>query len=177
MLFLKLKFNFSPPSELDQTSNVENPIDILASYPFPEIKLEHEYDPESQLSNSISLPDSIMTEVFLPDFRLFFESTLDHVPIHYEIESQIFYDQQIELDQFHSFDSLIDKLTSSHFYEIELNKDYDFDPQICDPVQIPESILTPILLPKLRNILESALVFIPVILELESPISESHIPL
>ena len=55
------------PSELDQISNVENPIDILASYPFPEIELEYEYDPESQLGNSISLPDSIMTEVFLPD--------------------------------------------------------------------------------------------------------------
>jgi len=59
------------PSELDQTSNVENPIDILASYPLPEIELEHEYDPEPQLGNSISLPDSIMTEVFLPDFRIF----------------------------------------------------------------------------------------------------------
>ena len=42
------------PSELNQTSNVENPIDILASYPFPEIELEHEYDPEPQLGNSIS---------------------------------------------------------------------------------------------------------------------------
>ena len=62
------------PSELDQTSNVENPIDILASYPFPEIELEHEYDLEPQLGNSISLPDFIMTEVFLPDFRPFPES-------------------------------------------------------------------------------------------------------
>jgi len=59
------------PSELNQTSNIENPIDILASYPFPEIELEHEYDPESQLGNSISLPDSIITEVFLPNFRIF----------------------------------------------------------------------------------------------------------
>ena len=39
------------PSELDQTSNVENPIDILASYPFSEIELEHEYDPEPQVGN------------------------------------------------------------------------------------------------------------------------------
>ena len=50
-----------------------------------------------------------------------------------------------------------------------------FDPQICDLVQIPESILTPVLLPKLSNILESVLIPIPVILELESPILESHI--
>ena len=38
-------------SELDQTSNVKNPIDILASYPFPEIELEQEYDPELPLGN------------------------------------------------------------------------------------------------------------------------------
>ena len=65
----------------------------------------------------------------------------------------------------------------AHFYEIELNKDGDFDPQICDPVQIPESILTSVLLPNLSNILESVLILIPIIFELESPISGSHIPL
>ena len=43
------------PSELVQTSNVKYL--ILASYPFPEIELEHEYHPELQLGNSISLPD------------------------------------------------------------------------------------------------------------------------
>ena len=59
------------PYKVVQTSN---PIDILASYPFPEIELKHEYDPESQLGNSISLPNSVMTEVFLPDFSLFFPS-------------------------------------------------------------------------------------------------------
>ena len=64
------------PSELVQTSNFKNPINILASYPFPEIELEHEYDPEFQLSNLISLPDSILTEVFLPEFRPFPESVL-----------------------------------------------------------------------------------------------------
>ena len=63
---------------------------MLASYPFPEIELEHEYDPEPQLGNSISLSDSILTEIFLPDFRLFPEPTLDPVPIHHEIESPIF---------------------------------------------------------------------------------------
>ena len=37
--------------------------------------------------------------------------------------------------------------------------------------------MTPILLPNLSNILESVLIPIPIILELESPILESHIPL
>jgi len=46
-------------------------------------------------------------------------------------------------------------LASSHFYEIELNQECDPDSQIRDPVQIPESILTPVLLPSLSNILES----------------------
>ena len=45
-----------------------------------------------------------------------------------------------------------------------------------DRVQIPESILTHVLLPDLGNILESVLISTPVILEHESPIV-SHIPL
>ena len=49
------------PFELDQTSNFQNSIDILASYPFPEIELKHEYDPEPQLCNSVSLFDSMLT--------------------------------------------------------------------------------------------------------------------
>jgi len=92
-----------------------------------------------------------------------------------KLNHQSFFDQQIELDQFHTFEYLIDKLTSSHFYEIELNQVCDLDSQICDPVQISESLLTPILLLDLRNILELVLILIPVILELESPILESHI--
>ena len=67
-------------------------------------------------------------------------------------------------------------MASSHFYEIELNQECDPD-SLCDPVQISESILTPVLLPDLSNILESVLIPTPVMPELESPISESHIPL
>ena len=70
------------PFELAQTPNFENEIDILASYPFPKIKLENEYDPELQLGNSILLPDSMSS----PDFNPSLESTLDPVPVHREIE-------------------------------------------------------------------------------------------
>ena len=97
--------------------------------------------------------------------------------VHHEIESPILYDQQIELDQFHTFENFIDKLVSSHFYEIELRQECDFNSQICDPVQIHKSILTPVLLPDLRNILESVAILIPFVPELESSILESHIPL
>ena len=75
-----------------------------------------------------------MTEVFLPDFRIFPESKLDPVLIYHEIESQIFYGQQIELNQFHTLECPIDKLVSFPFKEIELRQECDFDPQICDPV-------------------------------------------
>ena len=97
---------------------LKNPIDILASYPFLKIELEHEYDPELQLDNSISLPNSILTEVFLPEFKPFPESVLDPVLVHCEIESPIFYHHHIELDQFHTFETPIDKLASSHFMKL-----------------------------------------------------------
>ena len=57
------------PFELAQ--DFENHLDILASYPFSEIELELESDPEPHVCNSISLFDSIMTPVSLPDFFLY----------------------------------------------------------------------------------------------------------
>ena len=102
------------PLELAQTPNFKKDIDSLASFPFPEIELENEYDPEPQLSDSILLPDSIMTPVSSPNFDLFPESTLDHVPIHHEIESPVFEDH-IELDQLYTFEDPIDKLAILHF--------------------------------------------------------------
>jgi len=43
------------PFELDKTPSFESHIDILASYPFPEIKIEHECGLEPHVGNSISL--------------------------------------------------------------------------------------------------------------------------
>ena len=43
------------PFELTQTPKFKNEIDILTSYPFPEIELENEYDPKAQLGSSILL--------------------------------------------------------------------------------------------------------------------------
>ena len=84
--------NSVPSCELAKTSNFDN----LASFSFPEIELEHEYDHDLPPDDSILLPDSIMTPVSPPDFTLP-ESTLDPVPIHHEIESPIC-DDHIELD-------------------------------------------------------------------------------
>jgi len=110
------------PFEVDQHQIFENHIDVLVSYPFSEIELENECDLEPQLGNSFLLLDSITTLVSSPDCKPFPESILDPVSVHREIESPIFYDQQVELDQYHTFESFIDKLASSHFYEIELNQ-------------------------------------------------------
>ena len=107
--------------------------------------------------------------MFLFEFRPFFESVLDQCQSIVKLNHQSFMIIILNLTN-------IDKLVSSHFYGIELNVKCDFDPQICDPVQIPESLLTPVLLPDLSNIFESVLIPIPVIPELESPIFDSHIP-
>ena len=61
--------------ELAQTPNFGSDIDSLTSYPFSEIELKNEYDHEPQFSDSILLPDSIMTPVSSPNVNLFFEST------------------------------------------------------------------------------------------------------
>ena len=47
--FGKQDFISAHPFKLAQTPNFENDIDSLASYPFSEIELENEYDPEPQL--------------------------------------------------------------------------------------------------------------------------------
>jgi len=78
--------------ELDQTSSYESRLDILASYPFLEIEIEPECDPEPPVGNSISLFDSIMTPVFLLDLFSILESTLNPVPMYHEIKSPISYD-------------------------------------------------------------------------------------
>ena len=67
-----------PSCELAETSNFDN----LASFYFPEIELEHEYDHDLPPGDSILFTDSIMTPVSPPDFT-FPESTLDPVPIHH----------------------------------------------------------------------------------------------
>ena len=59
------------PLKLDQIPRFENHIDILASYPFPEIEIEYESDPEPHVGDSILLFDSIITPISLPNFFLY----------------------------------------------------------------------------------------------------------
>ena len=159
--------------ELVQTSN---PIDVLASFPFSEIELEHEFDPELSFDDSNLLPDSIMTSITLPDFNPFPKSELDPFPIHCEIESPIFFDDHIELDQFYTSENSIDKLASSpHF--IELHEECDLEPKLSDSILFPYSIMTPVSLPHINLFPESILDPFTIHNEVESSIFEDHIEL
>ena len=126
----------SYPFELDQNQNFESHIDILASYLFLKIELEHECDLEPQLDNSIPLHDLMLTPISLPHFKRFPKSALNLVPIHREIQLFIFQDSHLKLYQYITSESHIDKLASFSFKEIELKQECDFDPQISDLVQI-----------------------------------------
>ena len=76
---------------------------------------------------------------------------------------------QPELDQH----QILDSLTSYPIPKIELEVECEPDLQFSDLSLILESISTPVVLPKLSNILELILIPIP---ELESTISPIHIP-
>ena len=68
--------------ELDQ-----NPITTLASYPFPEIELEDECEPELQVSDSSPFIESLSTPVVLPKISDVLEPVL--IPIFPELDSTI----------------------------------------------------------------------------------------
>ena len=84
-----------------------------------------------------------------------------------------FHHKNLELDQYQP----IDKLASFYFNEIELDHEYELDLQFCDSVQNFESMLTLISLPDLDPIFEPTLIPLPMHLEHEPPILNSHIPL
>ena len=87
MFFWKPRFNFRTHIWTWWISKLWKSLDILASYPFLEIEIEPECDPEPH----VSLFGSIMTPVSLPDFFSIPESTLNPVPVHREMESPISY--------------------------------------------------------------------------------------
>ena len=68
--------------------NFKNRLDISASYPFFKIELEHKYDLDPSVGNSISLFNSIMTPASLPDYFHIPQSTLNPVPVHHEMNHQ-----------------------------------------------------------------------------------------
>ena len=75
---------------LTKSQSFEKDNDNLTSYHFHEIELERECEPDPQFENLISLFDSMLTLISLPDLNNILESVLNHVPINLEIESSIF---------------------------------------------------------------------------------------
>ena len=63
-----------------------------------------------------------------------------------------------------------------HFNEIELEHECDLNPQFCDSVSIFYSMLTLVSLPDLDHVPEPTLTPVPINLEHEPTILESHIP-
>jgi len=68
-------------------------------------------------------------------------------------------------------------LASFHFNEIELEDECDTNSQCYDSVPVFESMMTPVSLPDLDPIPKPTLIHIPIELEHEPPILDSHIPL
>ena len=71
----------------------------------------------------------------------------------------------------------MNKLASFHFKVIELDYEYDPDPQFCDSVSIFEFMLTLVSLTDLDLIPEPTLIHVPIELEIEPPILNCHIQL
>ena len=86
---------------------------------------------------------------------------------------KIQFHHNFELDQY----QFIDKLASFHFNEIELEDECDTNSQCYDSVPVFESMMTPVSLPDLDPIPKPTLIHIPIELEHEPPILDSHIPL
>jgi len=80
---------------------------------------------------------------------------------------------QLELDQ----SQILDKLASFHFKKIELDCECEPDPQLYDLILIFESILTVVSLPDLDSIPKPTLIPVPIELEIEALIFDSHIQL
>ena len=99
------------------------------------------------------------------------------VPVHFEIESPIIHNDHVELAQFHTLESPLDTLASSHFCKIELHEEYDLEPQLCDSILLTDSIMTSVSLPDFNSFPESILDPIPIHNKVESPIFEDHIEL
>ena len=68
-------------------------------------------------------------------------------------------------------------MASFHFNEIELDYEFEPDPQLYDSISVFESILTLVFLLNLDQFSEPTFIPVPIDLEMESPILDSHISL
>jgi len=107
----------SHPFKLDQTLRFENHINILVSYPFSEIELEH---------NVIQNLNLVFQFHFLTQYWLRY---IYLILIIFSSQYWIMCPFIVKLTHLP-----IRKLASFHFHEIELKEKSDLDPQFCDLV-------------------------------------------
>ena len=124
----------------------------MISFHFNEIELEDECDTDSQCCDSVSLFESMLTLISLPDLDQILKPTLIPIPI--ELEH--------ELPMLHSHIPLLRNECELEFYDLD---------QTHEPTLALEAKLD------LSFIPESVSVPIPFIVELKSSISQNHIPL
>jgi len=67
-------------------------------------------------------------------------------------------------------------VASFNFNEIELNCEFEPDPQLCDLVPNFESMLSSVSSPNLDSIPKPTLILVPTYSRIESPIMDGHIP-
>ena len=85
--------------------------------------------------------------------------------------------QSFELAQTPNFEIDIDSLTSYSFPEIELENEYDPEPQLNVSILLPDSIMTPMSSSDFNIFPESILDPMPIHNEIESPTFYDHIEL
>jgi len=117
--------------ELDQFQTLKK----LTSFHFKEIELNCECEPNPQLCDSISIFESILTPVFLPNLDPITEPILIPIPIDLEIEPFIL-DSQI---------LLMDHECELKFFDLEttIEPKLTLEPKL-DLSHIPELVLVPI---------------------------------
>ena len=128
----------------------------MVSYPFPEIELDDECEPELQYSASSPILESILTLIVLPELSNVHEPVL--IPIISELESIISpihipsVDKNQDSISFHPFElaQYFENhiLASYPFLKIELEYECDPDPQVRNFISPFDSIMTPVSLPE-----------------------------
>ena len=159
----------------------------MVSYPFPEIELEDECEPEFQYSDLSLIFKSISTPVVLPKLGNILEPVL--IPIIPELKSIISpihipsVNENQDSISFHPFElAQISRIILTFwqvilFSEIELMQDCDLDPQIGHSISLFDSIITLVSLRDFFHIPESILNHVSVHCEIELPIFYDHISL
>jgi len=169
-------FQIQDPYSIFQVPQQEEHTDLEKS---TKSMIQFQSDPFNMIEARLSrLENTYRNKETLPTQSLTIPSTstrIDENQKSWNLEDfdQLISLQNLELDQYQP----IDKLTSFHFNEIELEYECEPDLPICGSIPIFESMLTPASLPKLDPLPEPTLIFVSMDFEIEPFLLDSHISL